>query len=49
MMQMRTAAPAFIVAAALPPAAGAPPRVVAQKMVILGFDGMDPRLVGAHG
>jgi predicted AlkP superfamily phosphohydrolase/phosphomutase len=47
-MQMRTpAALALLVGAAVLSTCspGAPPRVVTQKMVILGFDGMDPRLV----
>ncbi len=47
-MQMRTAAAlALLVGAAVLSTCSpsAPPRVVTQKMVILGFDGMDPRLV----
>ncbi len=47
-MQMRTpAALALLVGAAVLATCnpGAPTRVVTQKMVILGFDGMDPRLV----
>ena len=47
-MQMRTASALalFLGAVALTACRpGAPPRVVTQKMVILGFDGMDPRLV----
>ncbi len=47
-MQMRTATALALLLGAVALAAcspSAPPRVVTQKMVILGFDGMDPRLV----
>ena len=47
-MQMRTASALAVLLGALLFAAcgaGNPPQVVKRKMVILGFDGMDPRLV----
>ncbi len=47
-MQMRTASALALLLGAVVLATcspSAPPRVVTQKMVILGFDGMDPRLV----